>query len=448
MGNRLQRVGAELSGLQVSCGPRGRQLHGAPCRRHLCRSRQRPDGGAGVLVAAAPRQRACPPTSSALPALVARPPFTPTYTHTPQALEELSLADNELQALEPQALQGLTSLKRLHLYGNQLRELPLQALTALPQLQVGRLGRRRWPAQQPARRPAASAVRPLTRPQQPAAEPRPAPRPCADAVAGGQPAGACLCGAAAAEPALHAGAQDARPGHVPAAGCAAAPARAAAGSSAASSSAASSSACRQLRSAAAAPGPLPCPQPSNTPHSARVPLPACSWTPTMCACLRAGVDPGLVNTALAGGVLRVGEVLGSGRGYFKLQLATAPSPQAGGGWGVQRAPVLVVALGSAPGTPNWGGLLSRLARTQGAPPPRAAPAAPTAANIPPMPAQSALHPTHRHHPAPLVLQASTRGSTTCCTWWTRRAPGTAAATRGCSTGSSGCGGTPSSTATS
>lgn len=56
----------------------------------------------------------------------------------PQALEELSLADNELREVAAGALQGLSSLKRLHLFGNRLQALPLQALQELPQLQVRR----------------------------------------------------------------------------------------------------------------------------------------------------------------------------------------------------------------------------------------------------------------------------------------------------------------------
>ncbi len=53
-----------------------------------------------------------------------------------QGLEELSLADNELREVAAGALMGLTSLKRLHLFGNRLEALPLQALQELPQLQV------------------------------------------------------------------------------------------------------------------------------------------------------------------------------------------------------------------------------------------------------------------------------------------------------------------------
>lgn len=44
-------------------------------------------------------------------------------------------------------------------------------------------------------------------------------------------------------------------------------------------------------------------------------------------------------------------VLGSGPGYFKLQ----PGGPAG-----SRGRVLVVAFGSAPGVPNWGGLLAKV----------------------------------------------------------------------------------------
>ncbi|KAG2486470.1 hypothetical protein HYH03_014917 [Edaphochlamys debaryana] len=58
--------------------------------------------------------------------------------------------------------------------------------------------------------------------------------------------------------------------------------------------------------------------------------------------------------------VRVGCVLGSGPGYFKLQYgpgASGGSPEGGVGSSNR---VLVVAFGSAPGTPNWGGLLSRV----------------------------------------------------------------------------------------
>jgi hypothetical protein len=68
---------------------------------------------------------------------------------------------------------------------------------------------------------------------------------------------------------------------------------------------------------------------------------------------------------MAGGKLRVSEVQGSGQGYFKLQPVVPPAVGADGRWQVQRAPLLIVAFGSAPGTPNWGGLLARLDKVAG-----------------------------------------------------------------------------------
>jgi hypothetical protein len=78
--------------------------------------------------------------------------------------------------------------------------------------------------------------------------------------------------------------------------------------------------------------------------------------------------------------VRVGCVLGTGPGYFKLQygpqrpgssagVADSHGAGAGGSSGGAAAPgvcsrneLLVVSFGSAPGTPNWGGLLSRVYR--------------------------------------------------------------------------------------
>lgn len=51
----------------------------------------------------------------------------------PQALAELSLADNRLASL-PAALSGASSLARLHLFGNGLRRLPVGQLASLPSL--------------------------------------------------------------------------------------------------------------------------------------------------------------------------------------------------------------------------------------------------------------------------------------------------------------------------
>ncbi len=60
--------------------------------------------------------------------------------------------------------------------------------------------------------------------------------------------------------------------------------------------------------------------------------------------------------------VRVGCVLASGPGYFKLQYG--PGARLGGGSatssGTGKRGLLVVAFGSAPGTPNFGGLLRRV----------------------------------------------------------------------------------------
>lgn len=88
----------------------------------------------------------------------------------------------------------------------------------------------------------------------------------------------------------------------------------------------------------------------------------------------AAADGALLRAALdaAPGVLRVGRVAGSGPGYFKLQrgraqaagqAATAEaagSVSSSGGSGHQGERVLVVAFGSAPGLPNWGGALRQV----------------------------------------------------------------------------------------
>ena len=63
--------------------------------------------------------------------------------------------------------------------------------------------------------------------------------------------------------------------------------------------------------------------------------------------------------AAAGGRLAAGAIApGSGPGYFKLEEAhsmdSAPAEEP------RRARCLVVSFGSAPGTPNWGGVLGRV----------------------------------------------------------------------------------------
>jgi hypothetical protein len=49
---------------------------------------------------------------------------------------------------------------------------------------------------------------------------------------------------------------------------------------------------------------------------------------------------------------------GTGPGYFKLQRCEPQAAEAAAAAGLPR--VLVVAFGSAPGLPNWGGVLSRV----------------------------------------------------------------------------------------
>jgi hypothetical protein len=50
---------------------------------------------------------------------------------------------------------------------------------------------------------------------------------------------------------------------------------------------------------------------------------------------------------------------GNGPGYFKLQFGpSSSSSSSGGGHSADR--VLVVAFGSAPGLPNWGGVMSKV----------------------------------------------------------------------------------------
>ncbi len=89
--------------------------------------------------------------------------------------------------------------------------------------------------------------------------------------------------------------------------------------------------------------------------------------PHAMVCQVHGVDPQLLQAA--GDRIKLGEVMGSGPGYFKLTPSplagtvaecalTAAGEGAGGRLPSQRT--LVVAFGSAPGHPNWGGLLGRL----------------------------------------------------------------------------------------
>jgi len=91
-----------------------------------------------------------------------------------------------------------------------------------------------------------------------------------------------------------------------------------------------------------------------------------------------GVPDALLQAAQAArpGVLRIGVVHGSGPGYFKLQRGNRGSGRSssssgtgdgsssdGGGSGSEEPRpqrVLVVAFGSAPGLPNWGGVLRQV----------------------------------------------------------------------------------------
>lgn len=70
-----------------------------------------------------------------------------------------------------------------------------------------------------------------------------------------------------------------------------------------------------------------------------------------------GASAAAVQTA--GGRLQAGRVHGSGAGYFKVDEAK------GGGGEAHRARALVVSFGSAPGTPNWGGVLSKVRAAAG-----------------------------------------------------------------------------------
>ncbi|KAK9918296.1 hypothetical protein WJX75_002936 [Coccomyxa subellipsoidea] len=62
--------------------------------------------------------------------------------------------------------------------------------------------------------------------------------------------------------------------------------------------------------------------------------------------------------AAAGRRLQIGEVMGSGRGYFKLR--RGPPGDIVNASGVVGERVLVVSFASAPGVPNWGGLVERI----------------------------------------------------------------------------------------
>ncbi|KAL3161282.1 hypothetical protein ABBQ38_009638 [Trebouxia sp. C0009 RCD-2024] len=66
-----------------------------------------------------------------------------------------------------------------------------------------------------------------------------------------------------------------------------------------------------------------------------------------------GIEPRVLDAAKG---VRVGEVFGHGVGYFKLQFGDAPSAEDT----PQGERLLVVSFGSAPGLPNWGGLLKKV----------------------------------------------------------------------------------------
>ena len=57
----------------------------------------------------------------------------------------------------------------------------------------------------------------------------------------------------------------------------------------------------------------------------------------------------------------------SGPGYFKLEQAPARAAAADNGSSRRTTEVLVVSFGSAPGTPNWGGLLKKVRAAAEAP---------------------------------------------------------------------------------
>ena len=80
--------------------------------------------------------------------------------------------------------------------------------------------------------------------------------------------------------------------------------------------------------------------------------------------------------AAAGSKLRVSAMVSgssssgsgsSGPGYFKLEQAPARAADAGNGSSRRTTEVLVVSFGSAPGTPNWGGLLKKVRAAAEAP---------------------------------------------------------------------------------
>ncbi|KAL4428234.1 hypothetical protein ABPG75_002323 [Micractinium tetrahymenae] len=66
--------------------------------------------------------------------------------------------------------------------------------------------------------------------------------------------------------------------------------------------------------------------------------------------------------AAVGSKLRVAGTVpgGPGAGYFKLERAPCAAAEAGNGCSRPTTEVLVVSFGSAPGTPNWGGLLKKV----------------------------------------------------------------------------------------
>ena len=76
----------------------------------------------------------------------------------------------------------------------------------------------------------------------------------------------------------------------------------------------------------------------------------------------AAAPPALLEAAAASGKLRVSGPAPScgGYGYFKLEAAPAAAAAATNGSSRPTTEVLVVSFGSAPGTPNWGGLLKKV----------------------------------------------------------------------------------------
>ena len=82
-----------------------------------------------------------------------------------------------------------------------------------------------------------------------------------------------------------------------------------------------------------------------------------------------GVDAGLLQQVAKR--VRPGTIVGDGPGYFKIARRHSLQPgleAAAGADSSAQDSALVVAFGSAPGVPNWGGLLKRVERAGAAHP--------------------------------------------------------------------------------